>query len=97
MSAAPVVFTKRVRPARDVLYQKVADESVILNLSTEKYHGFDAVGTRMWEVLTNADSIQQASDELCDEYEVDRERLERDLQGFVSRLLEHGLAEVSDG
>ena len=51
----------------------------------------------MWEVLTEADSIQQGSDELCDEYEVDRERLERDLQGFVSQLLEHRLAEVSDG
>lgn len=96
MSVDPIVLTKRVRVAKDVLYQKVADEAVILNLDTEKYHGFDPVGTRMWEVLTNADSIQQASDQLIDEYQVDRERLERDLKKFVSRLLEHGLAEVSD-
>lgn len=89
-----IPVSKRVRPVKDVLVQGVGDESVVLNLNTERYLGFDSVGRRFWEVLTESDSIQQATDRLLEEYDVESERLEHDIQDFIGKLLEQGLAEV---
>ena len=89
-----LAFTQKVRQAKDVLFKEVGGESVLLNLKTKQYHGFDAVGTRMWKVLTSSESIEQARDLLLSEYDVDRERLDSDLHALIARAIEHGLAEI---
>jgi hypothetical protein len=81
------VFTSRVRIAPDVLYRLVAEEAVLLNLKTEQYLGLDAVGTRMWEILVAAPSIEAACDTLIGEYDVDPPRLRQDVEEFLDKLL----------
>jgi hypothetical protein len=78
----------------DVLVQQLQGESVLLNLRTGRYFGLDQVGTRMWTVLTTAESLQAAYDALLAEYEVDGHRLDQDLRTLVEKLVEHGLLEV---
>ena len=78
-----------------VLVQELQGESVLLNVNTENYYGLDEVGTRMWVVLSEASSISQAIDILLLEYDVDRERLVKDVCEFVSRLLRKELIELS--
>jgi hypothetical protein len=79
-------FSSHVSVAPDVLFRIVGDEAVLLNLKTELYLGLDPVGTRMWTVLTNASSIQDAYMTLLEEYDVDPERLRSDLSDFVGKL-----------
>jgi hypothetical protein len=79
----------------DVLVQELQGESVLLNIRSGVYFGLDDVGTRMWAVLTTAPSLQAACDTLAQEYDVERERLERDLRVLVEKLVEHGLVEAS--
>jgi hypothetical protein len=90
-----VSFSERITVAPDVLFRLVGDEAVLLNLKTEMYLGLDAMGTRMWTVLNDAPSVQAAYDALLEEYEVGPERLRQDLDAFLSKLLEHGLVEIS--
>jgi len=90
-----VSFTDRIRVPRDVLISRLQEESVLLNLDSERYYGLDDVGTRMLSVLTSSDSVQSAWLQLVDEYDVDREVLREDLVTLVERLLEQGLVEVS--
>jgi Coenzyme PQQ synthesis protein D (PqqD) len=78
----------------DVLMQELQGESVLLNVQSGRYFGLDEVGTRMWVVLTSTESLQAARDALLNEYDVDAERLERDLQTLVGKLVEHGLVEI---
>lgn len=70
---------------------------MLLNLQSEQYFGLDEVGTRMWAALTSANSIQEAYETLLGEYEVDAEKLRRDLQGLLEKLVEKGLIEVGGG
>jgi len=77
------------------LISRLQEESVLLNLDSERYYGLDDVGTRMLSVLTSSDSVQSAWLQLVDEYDVDREVLREDLVTLVERLLEQGLVEVS--
>ena len=58
--SASVSFSSRVVVPDTVLFREFDDEAVVLNLDTESYLGLDAVGTRMWTVLTHQPSIQAA-------------------------------------
>lgn len=90
-----ITFNQRVTVPPDVLMREVAGESVILNLNTETYFGLDEVGTRMWQVLAESETIQHAYDTLLDEYEVDPARLRSDLVSLIEELVDHGLLDLS--
>jgi len=82
-----VSFSERLTVAPDVLFRLVGDEGVLLNLNTTLYLGLNPVGTRMWNALISASSIQAAYDTLLAEYEVEPAQLRADLEEFIQRLL----------
>ena len=87
-------LSQQAKPSDDVLFQEVGGEAVLLNLASESYFGLDPVGTRIWVLLTEDAALQRAFDILCDEYEVEPERLQADLLGLVDKLAEAGLVQV---
>lgn len=89
------MFSDRVRVPDDVLLSGLEDESILLNLDSERYYGLDNVGTRMLSVLTTSDSIEAAFELLVKEYEVDTEVLRRDLISLIDELEQQGLVTVS--
>ena len=95
--SSSISFSDRVRVPDGVLISNLQDESVFLNLDSEQYFGLDDVGTRMFSVLTNSDSIETAYQSLAAEYEVDRERLRQDLMILVENLLQEGLVIIETG
>jgi hypothetical protein len=82
---------QRLRPAPDVVFREVEGEMVLLDLAAGRYFGLDEVGTRMWQVLTEADTLEAACEQLVGEFEVEPERLREDLLGLVEELRESGL------
>ena len=85
----------KVRAPSDTLFNVIGGESVLLSLKSERYFGLDAVGTRMWTVLTTALSIEAAQQTLIQEYDVDPQRLRQDLYALVEKLLDEGLVETA--
>jgi hypothetical protein len=90
----PRSFLSRVNTAPDVMLRIIGEEAVILNLKSELYLGLDPIGTRMWIVLHGAPSIQAAYELLLAEFEVEPERLRRDLDKLLEQMLEQGLIEL---
>ena len=86
-----ISFSDRVTVPDDVLISHLQEESVILNLDSERYYGLDDVGTRFLSVLTTSDSIETAYDRLRDEYNVDPQILREDLLALVENLIDQGL------
>ena len=93
----PIRVTDRVRVPQGVLIREVRGEAVLLNLNNEQYYGLDAVGLRMWQVLTNGGSIQQGIDSLFAEYDIDRDTLKEDVLNLLGELAGQGLVEIIDG
>jgi len=87
-------FSSRVSIAPDVLFRVVGQEVVLLNLKTQLYLGLDAVGARMWKLLTDEPSIQAAYEALLEEYDVESARLREDLGEFLGKLLAQGLIQI---
>ena len=84
----------RITAGSDVLVRPVGEESVLLDLGSETYFGLDSVGTRMWQVLVEAPSIESALDILESEYEVGGDELRLDVETFLAALLEKGLVAI---
>jgi Coenzyme PQQ synthesis protein D (PqqD) len=82
---------------KNVLVQTFENESVLLNLDSEQYHGLDDVGTSMWLALTQTGTIQAAFERLLTEYQVEPGTLKQDLDDFVKKLRQRGLVELSAG
>jgi len=89
-----ISFADRVQVPDDVLISNLQEESVILNLNSERYFGLDNVGTRMLSVLSNSHSIEAAYEELIAEYDVDPQVLRQDLTSLIENLLQQGLVTI---
>jgi coenzyme PQQ synthesis protein D (PqqD) len=89
-----ISFADRVRVPDDVLISNLQDESVILNLNSERYFGLDNVGTRMLSALSTSNSIEAAYELLLDEYEVEPQALRQDLTSLIENLLQQGLVAI---
>ncbi len=90
-----LAFDSTISISPDVMVRKVGEESVLLDLKTERYLGLDEVSARFWDLLTSGGSIQSAYDTLLAEFEVDPDRLRQDLDDFIRELVQFGLVEQS--
>jgi coenzyme PQQ synthesis protein D (PqqD) len=87
-------FGSKIFVSDDIMIRQVGGESVVLDLSTERYLGLDEVGTRMWQALVASETIEAAYESLLGEFEVEPEQLRHDLDEYVQQLLRLGLVHV---
>ena len=72
--------------AKDVLFQTVADEAVLLNLADNHYYGLDDVAARMWALLMESGDAETVVQQMLAEYEVDERTLRQDLNALLAQL-----------
>ena len=90
-------YSMKVSVPKHVLVRVFENESVILNLNTEAYHGLDDVGTAMWKAIIQAASIQEAFETLLSEYDIEPAQLRQDLDDFLEKLRQRGMVEFVAG
>ena len=81
----------RVLVRDGVMFNRVGEEIVLLDLDSGTYFGLDSVGARAWELVTGNATIGEAIDAMFDEYEVERDVLERDVLRLMDELEEKQL------
>ena len=89
-------LTHHVTISREVLFQELDGEAVLLDLASESYFGLDDVGTRIWQLLQEHGSLRTVFDTMLDEYDVEPARLEEDLLKHVGDLADAGLVIYGD-
>lgn len=87
-------FSDRTTAPAHVLVRVLDQESVLLNLETERYFGLDETGTRMWQLVTASQDIEAAYQELLAEFDVEPELLRTHLTDLLGQLVENGLLQV---
>jgi hypothetical protein len=90
-----ITLSQNVVQCPNVLVQNLAEEAVLLNLDSEAYFGLNEMGTRMFTVLQEQNSIAEAHQQLLAEYDIDPESLKTDLLKLIEQLVEQGLVTVS--
>jgi hypothetical protein len=79
------------RVSDDVVSRELDGEAVILNLASGVYFGLDRVGTRIWQLIDQRQSLEAVLEAISTEYEAPVEDIERDLLQLASELKERGL------
>jgi hypothetical protein len=85
----------RVEIGDSVIFQKLNEEAVILNLTTQNYYGLDDVGTQMWNLLVEDGDLESVVSRLRLMYNADEFTLRTDLRALVSQLIESNLLKAS--
>lgn len=80
----------------DVASQRLGDELILLHLRDGVYYGLDAVGARMWELITELGAFEQICAAILQEYDVPSEQAETDLASLIAELQNLRLVDVSN-
>ncbi|TYL38892.1 PqqD family protein [Natronococcus pandeyae] len=86
-----------VRAVRDHVSTELEGEQVILQLETGTYYGVDGIGPFVWERLQEPITIDELCRSVVVEYDVDRRRVETDLEALLVDLEKARLIERTDG
>lgn len=74
-----------------VLCRQLSGETVLLNLESGIYYGLDSVGTRVWQLLLQGQTISEICGTMIDEYDVAPDVLRDDVLRLVGELRERGI------
>ncbi len=86
-----LVPTNKYQLVSNVLFQKVDDETVILEPENGNYFTLDPVGTFMIENLQEGKSVEQVIELMNTKYEVSTEQVTADLTELVTNMLSQNL------
>ena len=84
----------RVKVNPDVLFQDLHGEAVLLDLKSGIYFGLDSVGTRIWQLFAEYDSLSDIARVIKTEYDVAEDNCAADLIALVAELERHGLLTI---
>lgn len=71
--------------------RRIGDELVVLDLRDGNYLSLNGVAARIWELISEGRSLAQVCAAMEDEYDVERDVLERDIIGLATDLQARGL------
>ena len=74
--------------------REIADETIFMADEGDELHTLDEVGSFIWKAIDGNKSLLSILNELCDEYDVERNVAENDLMNFISDLAEKGILTV---
>ncbi len=83
-----------VEVSKDQVSCDLDGEAAILNLKNGVYYSLDSVGARIWQLIQQPRTLDQIRTVVLEEYDVEPQRCERDLQELLQKLASEGLIEV---
>jgi Coenzyme PQQ synthesis protein D (PqqD) len=84
---------ERFIPASAVVSRSVGDETVLVNLDSERYFSLNRTGAVIWGQLSAGGSRADALAQVLSEFEIDQTTANQDLGELVSALVSAGLLE----
>jgi hypothetical protein len=83
-SAAP-------KPHPDVVWRRVGEDAVIVNLKTNRIYSLNPTGARLWELITAGHNREEAEAALVSEFDVDLGDLQKEVAAVLEELATEGL------
>ena len=88
-------LTQRFRPHPEVVDTELDEAEVaLLHLDSKIYYSLNRTGARIWDGVKRGLSLNEISQRLQDEFDVDAERAERSVLTLIEDLSRQHLIEV---
>jgi lipoate-protein ligase A len=91
-----MLLTDKLSASDQVVAREVGGEMVLLDLASGTYFGLNTVGARVWSLIEEAEgpTLLQICNAVFDEFQVQRDELERDVLALTEKLAEARLVNV---
>jgi hypothetical protein len=89
-----VMSAVRIELSEDVAFRELSGQAVLLDLASGIYFGLNEVGTRLWELLSENDSLDSATDALEREFDVSADVLRADVNQLLEQMQSKGLLQI---
>jgi methyltransferase-like protein len=77
--------------AQDVLFQKVAEETVILEPESGEYYTLNAIGTFIVEQFQQGHTKAKVIELVLEQYQADEAEVIEDIEELLTQMLKQGL------
>jgi hypothetical protein len=84
-----------VSQADGLVATDIDGETVMMSVEHGRYYGFDLVGSRVWELISEPIKVSSLVDALLTEYDVDRDRCQKGVIAVLQAMLEEKVIELS--
>lgn len=95
-SPASISPNTTIVASRDQVSSDLAGESVILNLKNGTYYGLNEIGSVIWNLIQEPKTLADIYVHIQQEYDVDAQTCEADIQALLQDLINAQLIETSD-
>ena len=79
------------QPHPDVVWRRVGDEAVIVNLKTNRIYSLNHTGARLWELISGGHDREAAEATLIEEFDVEDGELRSEVAAVLDELANEGL------
>lgn len=95
MSEQQIDTSSVVSASTDVFSTSIGEDLVIFDQKGGSYYGAGEVGARIWELLSEDQSVSAICDTLLSEFDVDRSECEDQVLGFLKELQGRSLIKIA--
>lgn len=74
----------RLKRNPDIISADMKGETVMMSITTGKYHSVNPIGAKIWEMIHEPTSVNQIVIQLTEEYEIDAETCEKEVIAFLN-------------
>lgn len=89
------IKSKHLKIKEEVAIRELDGETFMVTPGDWKLHRFNAVGERIWTLSQEGKPLAEIIEEIANEYDQDKEKVEKDCLLFVEQLCEKGIAEYT--
>lgn len=80
----------------EIVFSKMDDEIVMMNLEKGEYYGISPVGSRIWELLETPQTVDDICRTLCEEYAVTLEQCTEEVLSFITQMKGKNIITIID-
>lgn len=84
----------KLKRSADVTFQIVAEEAILIRMSTGTYFSLNPIGTEFWNMLDGAQTVQQHATTIATKYNVDVPMVVADLLELAGKMMADNLVEI---
>jgi hypothetical protein len=79
------------QPHPDVVWRRVDEEAVLVNLKTNRIYSLNLTGARLWELISDGNDREAAEAALLEEFDVEESELRNEVAAVLEELAKEGL------
>jgi hypothetical protein len=89
--ALRLVSSQNLRVNADVLWQRLDDEVIVMQLKTDHIYSLNHTGARFWELLVAGQDLPSIQVELANEFHITSEMLAAEIEKTLALLISEQL------